>query len=355
MDNFDDLAIYMPHNFMEEHPSVRLRRLNIRRPLRDLGVKADIIYRFEDLFPFKNILVNHFEEVTVQELTKLRKMGKRLFYDHTENMWGYPYQEEVFNLCDYIVCCSTKLAEITQERLTSAFTQCVVIPDMVEAPCPTHEPKETDQLSTGWVGMGGNSYLARNIQPVIEELGMQLVIISEHSDADITWNRDTYLYDMAENFDIVICPQNVELQPAKSNVKVVTAMGVGLPVICSPNPAYKEIVEHGRNGCIATTPEEWRQALKALRDVDLRKQFSIEGLKAAKGFRPHAIAAKWVELLSTKRESVALINNTLRTKYLSYGDTLLDNLRLSGFEVEEFRYEDINNLPGNFDSYLFID
>ena len=350
-----DLAIYLGYNFDPTHPSVRLRRLNLRKPLRSLGINANIIYRYEDLAPFKNILLSHFNKELVEQCKNLRIQGKKLFFCHSENLWGLPYQEEVFNLCDYIVCCSTKLMELTQPRLTSSFTKCVVIEDMAEQSSLFHSPQETDKLKIVYCGMGGNSYLARQIQPIIEALGMELSIISEHSDADIKWNLDTYLSDMS-HFDVAICPQNVMAQPAKSAVKVITAMGVGLPTISSPNPAYLEVVKQGENGFIANTSEEWGECLLKLKDFNLRKKMSQAALQTAQNFTPQAIAQKWDSLLSIVPScSVALINNTLSQKYLSYGDYVLEDLRLNGYEVTEFRYEDIDSLPEGFDLYLFIE
>lgn len=358
----------MNYNFDPENPSVRLRRLNLRKPLREAGVDADIVYRFEDLLPYKNILISNLDAETFKEVIQLRKLGKRLFFDHSENLWALPFQSEIFNLCDYIVCCSTKLAELTQPLLTSKFTKCVVIKDMAEQKQSQylqdlilHQPKETNKLKCVWTGMGGNSYLAKRLKPIINSLGMELSIISEHGDADIKWNIDTYLSEMSK-FDICICPQNVELQPAKSNVKLTQAMSLGLPTISSPNPAYLEIVKQGINGFIATTEEEWRDALLKLKDLKLRQSMSQAALQTAKDYTPYAIAKTWADLLSNYHfaiPSVALINNTLRHKYMSYGDFILDNLRLNGYEVTEFRYEDIDSLPAwpkkDFDLYLFVE
>jgi len=351
-----NLGIYINYDFDIQNPSVRIRRFNIRKPLRKLGVNADIVFRYEDLFPYKNILLSHFTEQTYKQCLELRKQGKKLFFDHSENLWNLPYQNEVFNLCDYIVCCSTKLAELTQPRLTSNFTKCVVIPDMAEQGSIKHQPKESNHLKVIWSGMGGNSHNAKQLKPIINDLGMDLTIISEHSDADIKWNLETYLDEMAK-YDIAICPQNVVLQPAKSNVKLVTSMGVGLPVICNSNPAYLEIIKDGVNGFIANTDEEWQSALSKLKNLELRKQFSKASLATAESYTPKAIAQRWVELLNQKpfKPSIAFINNTLRQKYLSYGDKILDELRLSGYSVTEYRYEDIDILPSGYDVYLFIE
>lgn len=353
----EDLAIYMGYNYDPTHPSVRLRRLNLRKPLREIGVKADIIYRYEDLLPYNNILLSHFDDTLAEQCEELRKLGKTLYFCHTEHLWGLPSQVKVFNLCDYIVCCSNKLKELTQSNLTSTFTECYFLPDMAEEnPSEKkHIPQDTKPLKCIYVGMGGNSYMAEDMRPMIESLGMTLTKMTEWNNADVKWDRETYLDIMAEH-DIVICPQNVAQQPAKSHVKVITAMSLGLPLICSPNPAYVEIVKHGINGFVASNPDQWRDCLSRLKDFNLRKSMSYQALYTAQNYTPHAIAFYWLELLCKKKKpSIALINNTLRQKYMSYGDSILEELRFYGYPVEEFRYEDVPTLPQGYDYYLFVE
>jgi 2-polyprenyl-3-methyl-5-hydroxy-6-metoxy-1,4-benzoquinol methylase/glycosyltransferase involved in cell wall biosynthesis len=354
----EDLAIFMGYNFDPTHPSVRLCRLQLRKPLRDLGVKADIIYRYEDLEPYKNILLSHFNEDLALRCEKWRKQGKKIYFSHTEALWGLPSQVKVFNLCDYIVCCSNKLAELTEANLTSKFTKCHYLPDMAE--CATtedsklHTPQNTQPLKVVYVGMGGNSYLAHDMRPMIESLGMSLTVISEWDNADIKWDRDTYL-DIMSQYDIALCPQRVLEQPAKSSVKVTTAMSRGLPVICSSNPAYVELIQPGINGFLADTPEQWKEALIKLKDFNLRQSMSQQALRTAENFTPHAIAFYWLSLLCQPRTSIALVNNTLPKKYMSYGDFILEDLRFNAYDVEEFRYEDIDRLPKGFDAYIFVE
>ena len=54
-------------------------------------------------------------------------------------------------------------------------------------------------------------------------------------------------------------------------------MAMGLPVIASPVPAYKDIIVQGENGYLATTRDEWLACFEALRDPQRR---SAVGRKA---------------------------------------------------------------------------
>jgi len=356
----NNLAVYLNFPFDGTNPSIRLRLLNIRKPLRKLGIDTDHVYRYEDLALYQNILVGHFSKEAVEQCKNLRKQGKTLFYSHTEDLWNLEHQSETFNLCDYIICCSTALAQTTQSRLTSTFTKCIVIPDMAEGPHPTngqtpHKPVDKQELLVVYCGMGGNSHLAKNLKPTIEKLGMKLIMITEHGDADIKWNRDTYLQDMAKA-DIAICPQNYELQPCKSNVKLSVAMSLGLPTISSPLQAYKEIVREGYNGLIASNDQEWESAFIKLKDYQTRCKLSKAAYETGLQCWPERIAEKYRDLLLTCQKKIIFVNNTLPQKYLSYGDRVLETLRFAGQAVyEEYRYEDIDCLPQNVDMQVFIE
>ena len=39
-------------------------------------------------------------------------------------------------------------------------------------------------LKVGWVGYGGNSWMAEELRPIIEELEMELFTIHEHENAN---------------------------------------------------------------------------------------------------------------------------------------------------------------------------
>lgn len=54
-------------------------------------------------------------------------------------------------------------------------------------------------------------------------------------------------------------------------------------------------------------------------------------------------------------KKIALINNSLNIKYLSYGDYWLDAFKALGHNVTQYRYENISNLPLDCDMYFFIE
>jgi glycosyltransferase involved in cell wall biosynthesis len=64
----------------------------------------------------------------------------------------------------------------------------------------------------------------------------------------------------------------------KCGYKLIQYMACGLPVVASPVGVNSVIVEHGKNGYLASTPEEWRQALGSLiEDPELRRRMGEAG------------------------------------------------------------------------------
>jgi glycosyltransferase involved in cell wall biosynthesis len=55
-------------------------------------------------------------------------------------------------------------------------------------------------------------------------------------------------------------------------------MACGVPVVASPVGVNSEIVEHGVNGFLASTDEEWREAIGTLlNDSSLRRRMGDAG------------------------------------------------------------------------------
>lgn len=66
----------------------------------------------------------------------------------------------------------------------------------------------------------------------------------------------------------------------KCGYKLIQYMACGLPVAASPVGVNAELVEHGVNGFLASTDQEWREALSTLlADPDLRHRIGAAGRK----------------------------------------------------------------------------
>lgn len=155
-------------------------------------------------------------------------------------------------------------------------------------------------LKVYWFGYGGNSVLAEELRPVINELGMSLTCIHEWDNADIKWQLDTWLSELRKA-DIIIIPAFYQRQPSKSANRLSQSLALGKPVICSPLDAYLQVAKkHPDSFLIATTPEEWKEKLIQLRDDhELRDRLSQKALEAAKDYSIDAIGEKWISVLTS--------------------------------------------------------
>ena len=156
-----------------------------------------------------------------------------------------------------------------------------------------------EHLKIYFFGYGGNMSMADDLRPAITELGMELFTISEWDNANIKWERTTWL-DHLKQADIIIVPANWKIQPCKSNNRLTQALSLGKPTVASPLPAYLKVAErHPEAFLIADTPEEWREALTKLRDSpELRQSLSQKALVAARDYSMDAVASKWLDALS---------------------------------------------------------
>jgi len=165
-------------------------------------------------------------------------------------------------------------------------------------------------LKVYFIGYGGNSWMAEELRPIIEDdLGMKLITIHEHENADIKWHKDTW-YDHLNQADIIICPANYKVQPAKSANRVTQAMSMGKAIVCSPLPSYIDVAKK-YPGCFlfADNPEEWREKLKILRDNEsFRKEMSNKAKEASKGYSLKVIGEKWLKLFDRIGDSVNKTN-----------------------------------------------
>jgi glycosyltransferase involved in cell wall biosynthesis len=115
---------------------------------------------------------------------------------------------------------------------------------------------------------GGVSFVAVGIEPRDLGLAMQ----------GISWTEDTEIRSI-QSFDIGIMPlPDGDFEKGKCGYKLIQYMACGLPVIASPVGINTTIVEHGVNGFIATSEQDWRDYIKLLvSDPVLRKKMGKMG------------------------------------------------------------------------------
>jgi glycosyltransferase involved in cell wall biosynthesis len=94
----------------------------------------------------------------------------------------------------------------------------------------------------------------------------------------IPWTEDTEVA-LIKRMDIGVMPlPNTPWARGKCGYKLIQYMACGLPVVASPVGVNRDIVEHGVNGFLAESDEEWSAAIDTLlNDADLRHRMGTAG------------------------------------------------------------------------------
>jgi glycosyltransferase involved in cell wall biosynthesis len=162
----------------------------------------------------------------------------------------------------------------------------------------------------GWVGTGGNQYYLQALVPVLrtvqERYRCAIVVVSEYGfvadGIDVTnfrWSLPEEASIMAR-FQIGIMPlENTEYSQGKAGYKILQYWAAGLPVIASPVGFNTTLIEHGKDGFLAETEEEWVYFLSLLlEDPALRIKLGNAGRRKVKEkFSPMVLAGSFLEAL----------------------------------------------------------
>lgn len=132
-------------------------------------------------------------------------------------------------------------------------------------------------VTIGWIGSPSTVQYLNLVVPALRNLiasrGVRIVAIGARPEqlADIPvevrpWSEKSEVEEI-QQFDIGIMPLTDEpWERGKCGYKLIQYMACGRPVVASPVGINQQIVDHGINGFLAETEEDWVQALRTLRD-----------------------------------------------------------------------------------------
>jgi glycosyltransferase involved in cell wall biosynthesis len=135
----------------------------------------------------------------------------------------------------------------------------------------------------GWTGSHTSQEHLERFAPVLARLrtrrDFELRVISDRW-PDIAalpfewrpWSAATEVAEMT-HFDIGIMPMPEEAWSlGKCALKALLSMAMGLPTVCSAIGANCELIEHGVNGLLAVSDDDWLEQLGALIDDPCLRQ-----------------------------------------------------------------------------------
>lgn len=123
----------------------------------------------------------------------------------------------------------------------------------------------------------------------------------------VEWRKDTFA-DAFATADVGIAPLplNDPFSVAKPANKILGYAAMGLPVVCSPIPAYEDVLNERAFGLTAATVEDWVAAVERLAgDWKLRRDMGVHGRAyAADAASPEAFARSYLEILTEVGEAI---------------------------------------------------
>jgi len=287
--------------------SNRIRILNIFSDLKDKGIDVEW-FDPNNIDSYDFVITKSFSKAHIPYFKEMQEKGIKVILDYNEDITFDYNVRHMLHTVDCVIACSEELAKKVKEYNENV----IVIEDAIEFQYSEQGGSELDKLQVFWFGYGGSSWMAEKMREMIEDdLGMKLVTIHEHPNADFPYSVDT-VYDLLKKADIIIVPANHRRQPCKSNNRLTQAMAMSKPVICDPMPSYVSVMDNYIDAIMTGdgTEAEWRHSLEKLRDDPaLRKLLATNGYEISKKFTINEMSEKWVNILismySRENKSVA--------------------------------------------------
>jgi len=135
----------------------------------------------------------------------------------------------------------------------------------------------TGLFTIGWIGSPSTAKyllpLETAFSSVCNDFKAQLVFVGsgeiQFKGTPVTtrpWSEKTEVCDI-QTFDVGIMPlSNTPWERGKCGFKLIQYMACGIPVVASPVGVNQQIVDHGINGFLASSTDEWIRVLSYLRD-----------------------------------------------------------------------------------------
>jgi glycosyltransferase involved in cell wall biosynthesis len=194
----------------------------------------------------------------------------------------------------------------------------IVLPTVVDtdAYVPADRPAGS-RVTVGWIGSPSTWVLVRPylglLADLSRDLGIEVRVVGAGvvAQADrfpnlklIDWTRESEVAEI-QQMDIGIMPVwDGPFQRGKCGYKLIQYMACGLPVVASPIGVNSEIVRDGENGYLATSVDEWRDALtRLIVDPELRQRLGRAGRRTVQ--EHYSLSVHAPRLVDTIRSVVA--------------------------------------------------
>ncbi len=256
----------------------------------------------------------------------LRRMGGKIVFDIDDAIFHVPTagldQRRFLRDPDRVAKTARLSMAVTvgspylQDKISSWNSNCYFFPTSIDTDIYRPECRSGNPFPVvGWIGNWGNAIYLKELVSVFSEIAVThkfvLRLVGGDDIYEIRpsgvnvdyrlWKLSNDLADLA-SFDIGIMPlSGGRYDLGKGGFKLIQYMGMGIPVVASPVGMNNQVVEHGKNGFLASGPAEWVKCLgKLIEDQGLRKEFGSRGReKVEKFYSKKVTGGKLIELLRT--------------------------------------------------------
>lgn len=255
-----------------------------------------------------------------------KRAGARLIYDFDDAIWindasafnrrfGWLKNPSkvprIVEMADLVIAGNRYLADFALQRNSNV----TVVPTTIDTDTyiPRPAPRTEGPVCIGWSGSFSTIEHFKTGLPALrrirEKFGdrVRFRVIGDGSYRNdelgivgLPWKAATEIEDL-HDIDIGMMPlPDDEWARGKCGLKGLQYMALGIPTIMSPVGVNGEIIQHGRNGFLAGTDDEWVEALSALvENQELRAQVGAAGRRTVEEkYSVHAWRTRFCDLLT---------------------------------------------------------
>jgi glycosyltransferase involved in cell wall biosynthesis len=257
------------------------------------SARYDLVWMQYELLPF---IPFWFENIFLKRITKLVvDYDDAVFhrYDQHVNKGVRSILSgkisKIMHSAQIVVAGNPYIADYAKQ---SGAEKVVILPSTVDTKRYQVSKMQADSvIKIGWIGSPGTVKYLELMLPIFERcLGEKMKLIIVGSDTpdtlhglpieNIPWSEESEVQSI-QSFDIGIMPlTDNPFERGKCGYKLIQYMACGIPVIASPVGVNTEIVDHGKNGFLASNENEWLDAITKLEiDESLRHYMGQNGRK----------------------------------------------------------------------------
>lgn len=278
------------------------------------GVKADGVWLQYELFPYAPAL---FETLTLpSDIPLVVDYDDAIFhqYDQHRNplirvaLGGK--LKPLLRRAQLAICGNAYLQDYAEQYCRRTEIVPTVVDTDAYGPATTIEAGRA--LTVGWIGSPSTWSFVKPLVPLLVEAaqrhGLVVRVVGAGPQSDVPphfeflpWSEPQEIA-LIQGMDIGVMPLPDEpWARGKCGYKLIQYMACGLPVIASPVGVNSEIVDHGDNGFLASTPQEWAQAIALLAgDSALRQSMGAAGRRKVE--RAYSLAVHGPRLAGMLRD-----------------------------------------------------